>query len=64
MNKTELGEWTFMIVIYGVMLAAAIGWCLNIYKLATMGLDPIGLFVLRIVGLFLAPLGAVIGWVN
>jgi hypothetical protein len=46
-----------------VGLAGVGGWIANIVKLAGMGFDAItGMLVLRVVGVFLAPLGAVLGF--
>ena len=40
------------------------GWVWNIIKIATGGFDPItGMIVLRIIGVCMAPLGAVLGFV-
>ena len=40
----------------------AVGWVMNIVKMAATG-DPLtGLFVVRAVGVFIAPLGAVMGY--
>lgn len=45
-----------------IVLAGVVGWVMNIVKLIGMGADPItGLFVARVVGIFLAPLGSVLG---
>lgn len=39
------------------------GWVWNIIKLAEMTFDPItGMMVLRVIGIFVAPLGAVLGF--
>jgi hypothetical protein len=54
--------------ITGLWAAAVIGWVLNIYKLIVAvqaaailaAMDPFT--ILRAVGVFLAPLGAIIGW--
>jgi hypothetical protein len=45
------------------VVAACIGWGLNIYKLCSMGFDHVtGLMVARGIGIFVAPLGAVLGY--
>lgn len=45
------------------ILAAVAGWVMNIMTLYHMGLDPITAeAVVRIIGIFLAPVGAVAGW--
>lgn len=48
-----------------LVLASAGGWCANIYKLFTSGLAIAewgGMEVLRVVGIFVAPLGAALGF--
>lgn len=45
-----------------VLLAPLVGWIANIVKLVGSNFDPItGLVVARIIGIFVAPLGAVLG---
>lgn len=46
-----------------VALAAAAGWVMNLVKLFGALNDPItGMMIARAVGVFLAPIGAVLGW--
>lgn len=46
-----------------LMIGGIIGWCMNIYKLFGESFDPLtAIAVGRVVGVFMAPLGAVIGW--
>jgi hypothetical protein len=48
---------------FAFLILAGIGWIMNIYKLATESpfiLD--GETILRVVGIFIAPLGAIMGW--
>ena len=46
-----------------VALLIGIGWVINIVDLADTSFDPItGLAVLRVIGVFLPPLGAVLGY--
>ena len=53
-----------LVVLIGMACLVGLGgWIANIVKLATAGLDPLtGMVVLRAVGIFLAPLGAVLGF--
>lgn len=47
-------------------LAAVVGWVLNIYKLATFdgGLDDVTVVeILQVVGIIVAPLGVVMGYI-
>lgn len=54
------------ILIIGAWIAGLIGWCLNIFKL--LGIATSGFSgqeaeaVIRAIGIFAAPLGAVAGW--
>ena len=49
--------------IVALVIAGIPGWIWNIVKLASMSFDPItGMLVLRIVGIFVAPLGAIVGY--
>lgn len=50
----------FMLVI---LPGAVIGWVWNIIKLCAMTFDPFtGLLAVRIVGIFVPPVGAVVGY--
>lgn len=52
-----MGIWIF------VVLIGAGGWIANIVKLIGMGFDPItGMAVGRVVGVFVVPLGAILGF--
>ena len=60
MNRTTAG--------YAVILlwvAVSIGWVMNIIQLIQTADNGItGMYLLKIVGIFLAPLGALLGWIN
>jgi hypothetical protein len=45
-----------------VLVAALIGWCMNVYKIIGLGIDNIGEIVVRVIGVFLPPLGALLGF--
>lgn len=48
-----------------IMLAAGYGWVMNIVKIAHMGFEPFtGMVVFRCVGVFVPPLGVVLGYVS
>ena len=52
------------ITILALVVAAVIGWVMNIITIAHSEFVPItGLLVLRIVGIFIGPIGAVLGYV-
>jgi hypothetical protein len=47
----------------GIILGLGIGWFINVAKLLSMEALPLtGLFIVRIIGIFVAPLGGVIGY--
>ena len=49
----------------GVAILAIIGWVMNLVAVINMALDsaPVtAMFILRVVGVFIAFIGAVIGW--
>jgi hypothetical protein len=47
----------------GIALGGAVGWVWNILKLMDLTFDPItGLAIVRIVGIFIPPLGAIAGY--
>lgn len=54
------------IAIYSILIAVLlIGWLVNIYTIATsdVGISEYGAVeILRIVGIFIAPLGGILGW--
>lgn len=51
-----------LLVVVGFIIFA-IGWVLNIIALVKMGgVEHIGLLVARILGIFIAPLGSLLGW--
>jgi hypothetical protein len=53
--------WQLFLIIFGFSLY---GWIMNIITLWTMPLDPLtGQLIIRIIGIFVAPLGAILGFV-
>ena len=51
------------IIVAGIWLAGIVGWVMNIVTIAQSSFDPItGMLVLRCIGVVLAPLGAVLGY--
>lgn len=54
---------TGIIAVLVLNVLAAVGWILNIISLMSMELLPItGFVVLKIIGIFLFPIGAIVGW--
>lgn len=46
-----------------LVIAGVVGWVMNIITLIGSSADPItGMFVARIIGVFIPPLGAVLGY--
>lgn len=63
MHKLFAGLGIFGVLSYlGIIAAGVIGWIMNIFALIGTVNGPLdGVFVLRIVGIFVAPLGAIMG---
>lgn len=48
-----------------VLITAFIGWVLNIVQVIHVIAEPVtGLFVIKCIGVLMAPLGAVLGWIG
>ena len=53
-----------LLMYLGLVLGVLYGWIMNIVALAHMNLtDVTGMLILRVVGIFMAPLGAVLGYI-
>lgn len=51
-----------MLAIILLWVVAVVGWGLNIIKLIGIASDPItGMFIIRSIGIFVAPLGSILG---
>jgi hypothetical protein len=51
-----------MLVMFAIWVSSIVGWIMNILDIVHTINDPItGLFILRCVGIIVAPLGAVLG---
>jgi lipopolysaccharide export LptBFGC system permease protein LptF len=60
----EKGYTILEVLFVFIGLFGVIGWILNIATIAQSSLDPItGMIVIRIIGVFIAPLGAILGYV-
>jgi len=52
----------FGLVWIGIVIAAIVGWCLNIAEVVhTVDAPVTGMFILRCVGIIFAPVGAFLG---
>lgn len=64
MRDDDTGKALVGLVVIVLAIAAVCGWVMNIVAVANAEFVPMtGLLVLRIVGIFIGPLGAVLGWV-
>lgn len=54
-------DWAGLIWL-GILLLGAIGWICNIIEIAHSDFVS-GMVILRVIGIFFFPLGAVLGWV-
>ena len=63
MRKISLIDGT-AVAIFAMLCAAFLGFVLNVIKLVAMAADPIvtAMLILRIVGIFVPPLGAILGY--
>jgi hypothetical protein len=51
------------IALFFFWVAAVVGWILNIVAIAGSSFDVLsGMLILRVIGIFVAPLGAVLGY--
>lgn len=62
MKDVYVSPWTMLLMI-AVVLVGSVGWVLNIVKLVQSDFAVItGMFVVRCIGVFIAPLGSVLGF--
>ena len=61
-NKYMTGGISYLIFMFSLLVFVLIGWVMNIMDLVKMDLTLTGLCVLKIIGVFIPPLGAVMGW--
>ena len=53
------------ILLFAIIFAGIGGWCANVYKIITTGFELAswgGMEVARVIGIFVAPLGAILGF--
>ena len=63
MNSYTTTKIVALSVIATLVIAAIGGWISNIIKLAQSGFDPLtGMVVLRAIGVFIAPIGSILGF--
>lgn len=62
MNDNNMSFGTAVVVL-ALFVLGAIGWVMNIVDIARSDVPPItAMFILRIVGIFIMPLGGVLGY--
>jgi prepilin-type N-terminal cleavage/methylation domain-containing protein len=62
MYKQQRGFTIIEVVVVALILVGGLGWMWNIVKLSAMCCDISGMLVLRAIGIFLPPLGAILGF--
>ncbi len=61
--KQNMGLLSF-VVILGIIIAGVYGWVMNLVMIMHSDFSHItGLLVIRIIGIFMAPIGAVLGYI-
>lgn len=62
-RTSDAGTIVIVLLTISVVIASVTGWVFNIIEIFNIANAPItGMFVLRIVGIFVAPLGAILGY--
>ena len=62
--RTRTGDWIAILLYLAIIIGCFYGWISNIMIIAGSDFSDItGLLVLRVVGIFVAPLGIVLGYV-
>ena len=63
MNKQKGNAAIGYLIGFGIVAAGLVGWIMNIVSIAHANFSDInGMLILRVVGIFVAPLGAVLGY--
>lgn len=61
--RKQQGFTGFELLAVALVLAGVVGWVMNISDIVAAVSDPItAMFILRCVGIFVAPLGAILGY--
>ena len=60
MKSVDWG-WIGLLSVVAVIIAGVFGWVMNLIQIAhSSGID--GMVIVRVIGAFIAPLGAILGW--
>ena len=63
MNRRTM-DITILMIWFTMLAACIVGWIMNIVAIAHTGFsDMSGMLILRVVGIFIAPLGAILGYI-
>jgi hypothetical protein len=63
MPSNDNWTWGFIFTMFALLIMGGIGWVMNIVAVCTSNFDTItGMLVCRCIGILIAPLGAVLGW--
>ena len=63
MNEKQIVQFAAGGVLLTIITALLIGWVMNIIEIAnTVDAELTGMFILRCIGVFVAPLGGILGW--
>ena len=59
--KSENWAWIGLLSLVAVIIAGVFGWVMNLIEIVhSSGID--GMVIVRVIGVFIAPLGAILGW--
>ena len=58
-----MGKLIELLIVAALVLGLVIGWTLNIVAIVNMDSVFSGMGVVRVIGIFIAPLGAVLGYI-
>ena len=58
-----MGKLIELLIVAALVLGFAIGWTLNIVAIVNMDSVFSGMGIVRVIGIFIAPLGAVLGYI-
>ncbi len=63
MNEKQIVKFAAGGVLLTIITALLIGWVMNIIEIVdTVDAELTGMFILRCIGVFFAPLGGILGW--
>lgn len=64
MKFKNIVEGCAIVGVASLVVMAAAGWIFNIVEIfSSVNMPVSGMFILRCIGIFVAPLGAILGWI-